>query len=83
MAFFEMASVIRRAPSKFFPSHDLNVIGEPVRFCVESAFTLACHVIARSSSEGSASEQSKYKFYLNDGVYGNLSVFYSTIRSPK
>ena len=66
--FPEMADVICKALDESFPSNTLNIIGEPGRFYVESAFTLACHIIARSGNE-----PERYKLYLNDGVYGNFS----------
>jgi ornithine decarboxylase len=63
-----MAGVLSDALDQHFPPH-IRIIGEPGRFYVSSAFTIACNVIARRTVE----ENESYMLYLNDGVYGNFS----------
>lgn len=70
--FEEMAEVLSEALNQKFPSH-VRVIGEPGRFYVSSAFTIACHVISRRIVEESDLGPEKVMLYLNDGVYGNFS----------
>ena len=70
--FEEMADVLAQAIDDKFPSH-VRVIGEPGRFYVSSAFTIACHVISRRVVEVSPVGEEKIMLYLNDGVYGNFS----------
>ena len=73
--FEEMAGVLSAAIDENFPPQ-VRVIGEPGRFYVSSAFTIACHVIARRTVEPSAAagkDEKSYMLYLNDGVYGNFS----------
>lgn len=72
-SFVHMASVLNEALDKYFPSNSLKIIGEPGRYYVESAFTLACQVIARSKVKDAISQQVVHKLFLNDGVYGNFS----------
>ena len=70
--FNEMAHVLSNALDENFPS-SVRVIGEPGRYYVSSAFTLACNVIARREIEDPATGATSYMLYLNDGVYGNFS----------
>jgi len=65
-------SVLTDAVSTYFPP-SVKLIGEPGRYYVASAFTLACHVIARRSIHDVAAGQASYMLYVNDGVYGNFS----------
>ncbi len=70
--FEDMAGVLSEALDEYFPPH-IRVIGEPGRFYVSSAFTIACHVIARRAVNMPESEVTSYMLYLNDSVYGNFS----------
>ena len=70
--FEEMASVLSKALDEYFPPH-VRIIGEPGRYYVASAFTLACNVIARRDMRDSDTGHTTYMLYLNDGVYGNFS----------
>jgi ornithine decarboxylase len=70
--FEEMASVLSEALDEHFPS-SVRIIGEPGRYYVASAFTLACNVIARRDIQDPATRTTSYMLYLNDGVYGNFS----------
>ncbi|KAI9742233.1 MAG: Ornithine decarboxylase [Claussenomyces sp. TS43310] len=70
--FEDMATTLGEALDEYMPSN-VNVIGEPGRYYVASAFTLACNVIARRTIEGLAPEQKSYMLYMNDGIYGNFS----------
>ncbi|KAL2136770.1 hypothetical protein VTI74DRAFT_1422 [Chaetomium olivicolor] len=70
--FEEMAGVLRAALDEYFPAHSgINLIAEPGRFYASSAFTLACHVIARRAIEDVSA--TSYMVYVNDGLYGNFS----------
>ncbi|KEZ39092.1 Ornithine decarboxylase [Scedosporium apiospermum] len=72
--FEEMAAVLTAALDQYFPpSRDVNIIAEPGRFFVSSAFTIACHVIARRTIEDPSMAETGYMVYVNDGVYGNFS----------
>ena len=70
--FEKMARVLSEALDEYFPPH-IRIIGEPGRYYVSSAFTLACNVIARRDLEDPATGTTSYMLYLNDGVYGNFS----------
>ena len=70
---FELfAGSINEALVEHFSS-DVRFIGEPGRYYVSNAFTLASNVIARREVIGSTLEERSYMLYLNDGVYGNFS----------
>ncbi|KAK9452365.1 pyridoxal-dependent decarboxylase [Limtongia smithiae] len=66
--FENIAAVLRPALDALFPP-SVRIIAEPGRYYVASAFTLACHVIARRE----VPHLGNYMFYLNDGVYGNMN----------
>ena len=70
--FEEMASVLSEALDEYFPP-SVRIIGEPGRYFVANAYTLACNVIARRDLQDPATSETSYMLYLNDGVYGNFS----------
>ncbi|KAF4553912.1 Ornithine decarboxylase-like protein [Elsinoe fawcettii] len=70
--FEDMAAVLSAALDVYFPP-TVRVIGEPGRFYVSQAFTIACNVIARRAVEDKELDTKSYMLYLNDGVYGNFS----------
>lgn len=70
--FEEMAHVLSAALDERFPP-SVRVIGEPGRYYVASAFSIACNIIARRTVEDAAAKTKSYMLYLNDGVYGNFS----------
>ena len=69
-SFQNMSESITFAMDKHFPG-DIDVIAEPGRYFVASAFTLACNVIARREI-WSKDDKSGYMLTLSDGVYGNF-----------
>ena len=82
--FESMASVLSKTLDENFPS-SVRIIGEPGRYYVASAFTLACNIIARRDLRDPATTETNYMLYLNDGVYGNFSslIFDHQIASPR
>ena len=70
--FEEMAFALRNALDQYFPP-SVRIIGEPGRYFVSNAYTLACNVIARRDILDPATGEKSYMLYLNDGVYGNFS----------
>jgi len=79
--FEAMTSVLRQALDEYMPSH-INIIGEPGRYYVSSAFTLATHVIARRTIENPMTREKSYMLYLNDGLYGNFSSIIFDHQNP-
>jgi ornithine decarboxylase len=71
--FEDIAAVLGPAVDKYFPP-SIRIIAEPGRYYVESAFTIATHVIARRTvQDDTKTSNLSYMLYLNDGVYGNFS----------
>lgn len=70
--FEAMAQVLTDALDEYFPP-SVRIIGEPGRYYVSSAFTIACNIIARRDIQDPAARSTSYMLYLNDGVYGNFS----------
>jgi len=69
-----MAGAVNEALDEFFPaSGDVSIIAEPGRYYVSTAFTIACHIIARRTVEDPSMAEIGYMIYVNDGVYGNFS----------
>lgn len=79
--FEQMAAVLSNALEQHIPSH-INIIGEPGRYYVSSAFTLATHVIARRTIEHPSTGDKSYMLYLNDGLYGNFSSIMFDHQNP-
>ncbi|CEJ89725.1 Putative Ornithine decarboxylase [[Torrubiella] hemipterigena] len=72
--FEQMASVLNAALDEFFPAgSNIDIIAEPGRYYVATAFTIACNVIARRTVEDPSLNGKGYMVYVNDGVYGNFS----------
>lgn len=70
--FETFAATLTEALDTYIPQH-IRVIGEPGRYYVNSAFTLATNVIARRDVQNAFPLDQSYMLYLNDGVYGNFS----------
>ncbi|TVY27575.1 Ornithine decarboxylase [Lachnellula hyalina] len=79
--FEDMAAVLSAALDNYMPSH-INVIGEPGRYYVSSAFTIACHIIARRTITLPETGIKSYMLYLNDGLYGNFSSIIFDHQNP-
>ncbi|KAK9465222.1 pyridoxal-dependent decarboxylase [Lipomyces arxii] len=75
--FESIAGELGPAIDKYFPSN-VRVIAEPGRYYVASAYTLACHVIARRE----VPQLNNYMIYLNDGVYGNMNCILFDHQNP-
>lgn len=76
-----MAATLSVALDRYIPS-GVNVIGEPGRYYVASAFTLACNVIARRTIQDPLTMENSYMLYLNDGLYGNFSSIMFDHQNP-
>jgi ornithine decarboxylase len=79
--FEDMAAVLREALDQYMPSH-ISIIGEPGRYYVSSALTLAAHIIARRTIEHPSTREKSYMLYLNDGLYGNFSSIMFDHQNP-
>jgi ornithine decarboxylase len=80
-SFEGMAAVLSSALDEYIPQN-IRVIGEPGRYYVASAFTIACHVIARRTVADPTLGTTSYMLYLNDGVYGNFSSIMFDHQNP-
>lgn len=76
-----MAAVLSEALDQHMPSH-ISIIGEPGRYYVAQAFTIATHVIARRTIEDPVTGIKSYMLYLNDGLYGNFSSIMFDHQNP-
>jgi ornithine decarboxylase len=79
--FDDMSAVLRAALEEYMPSH-VSIIGEPGRYYVSSAFTLATHIIARRTINDPETLEKSYMLYLNDGLYGNFSSIMFDHQNP-
>ncbi|OTB18857.1 hypothetical protein K445DRAFT_54670 [Daldinia sp. EC12] len=79
--FEDMARVLRDALDEYFPPH-INIIAEPGRYYVSSAFTLACNIIARRTIDDPTTGKTSYMAYINDGLYGNFSSIMFDHQNP-
>jgi len=77
--FEEIARVLGPAVDKYFAAN-VEVIAEPGRFMVATAFTLATNIIARRTVKSIPDEINEtdsgdrsFMYYVNDGVYGSFN----------
>ncbi|XP_075054681.1 antizyme inhibitor 2-like [Mixophyes fleayi] len=79
--FEKFTAVIVESLDQYFPSkEDVEIIAEPGRYYVSSAFTLATNIITKKDYYGKGAdgkERRKLSYYLNDGLFG--SFLYSNI----
>ncbi|CAL8285781.1 unnamed protein product [Lota lota] len=84
LKFEEITAIINPALDKYFPADGgVRIIGEPGRYYVASAYTLAVNIIAKkvivkeqSPSNEEEDEETNEKtmmYYVNDGVYGSFN----------
>uniref|UniRef100_A0A8C5P949 Orn/DAP/Arg decarboxylase 2 N-terminal domain-containing protein n=1 Tax=Leptobrachium leishanense TaxID=445787 RepID=A0A8C5P949_9ANUR len=88
--FEEIADVINPALDRYFPQ-GVDIIAEPGRYYVASAFSLAVNIIAKKevSSESTDSDDEEgcpnksIMYYVNDGVYGSFNCIFFDHAHPK
>ncbi|CAF1027271.1 unnamed protein product [Adineta ricciae] len=72
--FGEIAVAVNRALDEHFPTEEnVRIIAEPGRYYVASAYSLATNVIASREMVDAESGETKYMYYINDGVYGSFN----------
>ncbi|KAK0093589.1 hypothetical protein PV326_013175 [Microctonus aethiopoides] len=72
----KIAEVINSAIDEFFNTDDVQIIAEPGRFFVASAFTLATAIHSKRSVRNdkiSPNSVTNNMYYINDGVYGSFN----------
>lgn len=87
VSFLEIANVVNMALDKYFPAEEgVDIISEPGRYFVASAFTVAVNIIAKRVvardqhgengellNHPSACDEPSIMYYVNDGVYGSFN----------
>lgn len=57
---------------KYFDNESFEIIAEPGRYFVSSAFTLVCGVIARRCQQKLLDDQFTFDYYVNDGIFNSF-----------
>lgn len=86
VTFEEIAQVVNMALDKHFPEESIQIIAEPGRYFVASAFTIGVNIIAKRVvsrdlkgengepvQHSSSSDEPSIMYYVNDGVYGSFN----------
>lgn len=87
VTFQEIANVVNMALDKYFPEEEgMEIIAEPGRYMVASAFTLGVNIIAKRvvardqhgengelMDAPSMCDEPAIMYYVNDGVYGSFN----------
>jgi len=72
-----IAHIVNEALEDYFPDPSVNIIAEPGRFYVASAYTLACNIHSiRTVNEidpDTGDSTKRIMYYINDGVYGSFN----------
>lgn len=58
---------------RHFPDDKVNIIAEPGRYFVASAYTLICKIHAKREARLPNGKLLTKMYYLNDGVYGSFN----------
>jgi ornithine decarboxylase len=61
----------------------IQVISEPGRFFVQSSHTLLVNVISKNVFIDEETNETKYYYYLNDGVYGSFNCIFFDHQTPE
>lgn len=70
----EIATIINGALDEYFPEGcGIDIIAEPGRYYVASAFTLATRIFGRRQLTNEEDDSLSYFYYINDGVYGSFN----------
>lgn len=77
-SFKTIAAVVRQALDEHFPAGcGVDIIAEPGRYFVKSSHVLAVNVIGKrctlNEEASDAMEQTRFNYYLNDGLYGSFN----------
>ncbi|XP_055079743.1 antizyme inhibitor 2-like [Periophthalmus magnuspinnatus] len=77
--FPKMAQKINEVLDELFPlDSEVQIIAEPGRFFVESAFTLAMNVISKKYDTTDSAETKSTKvmiYFVNDGIHGSFGIY--------
>ncbi|ORZ00431.1 pyridoxal-dependent decarboxylase [Syncephalastrum racemosum] len=84
ITFEKVAAILGPKVDAMFPQ-DVQVIAEPGRFYVASAFSVCTHIIGRRTVTNESDTLTKYMYYMNDGIYGsfNCILFDHQVVYPK
>ncbi|XP_061390933.1 ornithine decarboxylase 1-like [Musca vetustissima] len=66
--FKKISDIVSRSLKRNFPEDNVNIIAEPGRYFVESAYTLICKIHSKREAKSLDGNLVKH-YYLNDGVY--------------
>ncbi|KAM3598190.1 uncharacterized protein V6R79_014842 [Siganus canaliculatus] len=94
VTFEDASDAIKAALEEYFPADSgVQVIAEPGRYFVQSAFTLATRIIAKRAVEQEADEccddedendtNKTVMYYVSDGVYGSISCLINDADNAK
>ncbi|XP_036330361.1 ornithine decarboxylase 1-like [Rhagoletis pomonella] len=70
--FATIAEIVNASLEKYFPDENVEIISEPGRFFVASAYTLVCKIHAKRDVR-SEKKADLRMYYINDGVYGSFN----------
>uniref|UniRef100_H2YTU3 ornithine decarboxylase n=1 Tax=Ciona savignyi TaxID=51511 RepID=H2YTU3_CIOSA len=66
----QMTTEIRKYLDEHFPlACGIDIIAEPGRYFVESAFSLATNIVGKNKTEGSRSKDYTCSYYVNESIY--------------
>jgi len=76
ITFEESAAFLKEGFNDFFPPEmNVEIIAEPGRFFVASAFTNVCNItsVRKVEADKEAGTDESFMYYINDGVYGSFN----------
>lgn len=83
ISFSAVTDTVRECLDKWFPSHDLQIIGEPGRYMVAESHTLAVNVFAKREMLDEETQARRFLYYVNDGVYQSFNCIFFDHAHPR
>uniref|UniRef100_A0A1I8P420 Orn/DAP/Arg decarboxylase 2 N-terminal domain-containing protein n=1 Tax=Stomoxys calcitrans TaxID=35570 RepID=A0A1I8P420_STOCA len=71
--FKNICEIINTSLKRYFPQNNVNIIAEPGRYFVTSAYTLLCKIHSKKEARLPNGKLLLKQYYLNDGVYGSFN----------
>jgi ornithine decarboxylase len=69
----EISEYVNQGIDECFPDDSVQIIAEPGRYVVASAFTLLTQVTAKREVNSVDGSEPSFMYYINDGVYGSFN----------
>lgn len=79
--FANIAELVNKSLAKYMSDVKAQIIAEPGRYFVSSAYTTICKIYSKRELRGRDGQLEKVMYYVNDGVYGTFNcILYEDLK---